>query len=149
MLNAASVPSCFPGEIAGEDSRVQASLQPGRGAWRFCNSPNLHTVVDVGMSPLCANFLRADQLREVEPFYPLKASVCAECFLVQVEEHVGGREIFCGDYAYFSSYSESWLRHAQRYVERITQRLRLNEKSLVVELASNDGYLLQYFVEKK
>lgn len=124
------------------------NVRPGFGACRFCASTRLHEVVDLGMQPLCENFLTHDQIHAMEPFYPLKALVCEDCFLVQVEEFVSGREIFCGEYAYFSSYSESWLRHARRYVEMITQRLGLCERSLVVELASNDGYLLQNFVQR-
>jgi 2-polyprenyl-3-methyl-5-hydroxy-6-metoxy-1,4-benzoquinol methylase len=104
-------------------------------------------MVDLGMSPLCENFLTARQLNAMEPFYPLKALVCEDCFLIQVEEFVSGREIFCGEYAYFSSYSDTWLEHAHKYAQMITRRLGLTAKSMVVELASNDGYLLKNFVE--
>lgn len=96
------------------------------------------------MSPLSNAFLRAGQLNQMEPFYPLWVRVCARCFLVQLEEFERPEKIF-GDYAYFSSYSESWLRHAREYCELMTGRLQLNRCSLVVEVASNDGYLLQYF----
>ena len=123
--------------------------QRGRGTCRFCNSARLHNVVDLGMSPLCENYLTPHQLHQMEPFYPLHALVCEECFLVQVEEHVGGHEIFCGDYAYFSSYSDSWLQHARDYTDMIVRRLALHNRSFVMELASNDGYLLQNFVAKK
>jgi len=115
---------------------------------RFCDAPLKHTVCDLGMHPLCENFLTEEQLSEPEPFYPLHAYVCEKCFLIQVEEFVHGKEIFGGEYAYFSSFSDSWLKHAATYVDSVTDRLGLNENSLVVELASNDGYLLQNFVKK-
>jgi len=101
----------------------------------------------MGMHPLCENYLKRDQLSQMEPFYPLIVYVCDKCFLVQLEEQVSCKEIF-SEYAYFSSYSEAWLKHAKKYVEKITERLKLNKKSQVIEVASNDGYLLQYFLEK-
>jgi len=100
------------------------------------------------MSPLCESYLTREELHRMEPFYPLHAFVCDACFLVQVEEFVSGRKIFGDEYAYFSSYSDSWLRHAERYADTITERLDLGEGSLVVEIGSNDGYLLQNFVAK-
>jgi hypothetical protein len=99
------------------------------------------------MSPLCESYLSAGQLNQMEPFYPLHVWVCEKCFLVQLEEYVSPQEIF-SDYAYFSSYSDSWLKHAQNYTHQMVERFGLNKQSLVVELASNDGYLLQYFVQK-
>jgi hypothetical protein len=96
------------------------------------------------MSPLCETFLASEDLNRMEPFYPLRVWVCDRCFLVQVQEYVPPEAIF-NDYAYFSSYSTSWLRHVERYVEAVTERLGLGPESLVVELGSNDGYLLQYF----
>ena len=114
---------------------------------RFCGSPLSHTFVDLGMSPLCESFLSADQLDRVESFYPLTVRVCDACFLVQLSEYVRPDEIFT-DYAYFSSFSTSWLDHARRYTDMIAERLRLGPESRVVEIASNDGYLLQYFVKK-
>ena len=114
---------------------------------RFCRVPLSHTFVDLGMSPLCESYRNADQLNQMEPFYPLHAYVCGDCFLVQLEEFVPPEEIFT-EYAYFSSYSDSWLSHARSYVEMATNRFGLSARSNVVELASNDGYLLQYFVEK-
>jgi SAM-dependent methyltransferase len=118
-------------------------------ACRFCGAPLRHTFVDLGMSPLCQRHLRPDQLAEMEPFYPLHAWVCSECFLVQIEEVVPPQEIFAdGTYAYFSSYADSWLRHAAQYVDQVTERFGLGSKSLVVEVASNDGYLLQNFVRR-
>jgi hypothetical protein len=104
--------------------------------------------LDLGMSPLCESFVPSDKLNEMEAFYPLRAFVCDECFLVQVPAIVSGQEIFGGDYAYFSSYSDLWLEHAADYVDMIADRLQLNEKSQVVEIASNDGYLLKNFVAK-
>ena len=99
------------------------------------------------MSPLCESFLSRDQLNQMEPFYPLKVWVCESCFLVQVEKYVGGEEIF-SEYAYFSSFSDSWLDHCRRYVEQMIAQLHLTAQSEVLELASNDGYLLQFFVER-
>jgi hypothetical protein len=99
------------------------------------------------MSPLCESFLLPIQLNQMEPFYPLKVYVCSNCFLVQLQEYVSPEEIFT-EYAYFSSYSESWLQHAKNYTESMIERFKLDSKAQVIELASNDGYLLQYFVEK-
>jgi hypothetical protein len=115
---------------------------------RFCGAKLERTFVDLGMSPLCESFLPADHLNQMEPFYPLHAWVCGECFLVQLQAYVSPEHIF-SDYAYFSSFSDSWLAHAKRYTDQMVQRFNLGEKSFVVELASNDGYLLQYFVEEK
>ena len=104
-------------------------------------------VCDLGASPLCESFLTADQLNQMEPFYPLRADVCEACWLVQLERYVAPEAIFT-EYAYFSSYSDSWVRHARDYTELATERLGLGPGSLVVELASNDGYLLQHFVAR-
>ena len=112
---------------------------------RFCEEKLKRTVVDLGMSPLCESFLNADDIRRMEPFYPLVVLVCDRCYLVQLEAFVTPQEIFT-EYAYFSSYSSSWVEHARRYVEMICVRLGLGPDDLVVELASNDGYLLQHFV---
>jgi SAM-dependent methyltransferase len=116
-------------------------------ACRFCGTALEHRVVDLGMSPLCESYVAAEDLDRMEPFYPLHVWVCQRCFLVQLNEYVAPEEIFT-EYAYFSSYSSSWLEHAKDYVAMITERLGLGPNSLVVELASNDGYLLQYFVER-
>jgi len=113
----------------------------------FCAAPLRHTFVDLGMSPLCESFLTADHVNQMEPFYPLHVWVCERCFLVQVEEYVRPEGIFT-EYAYFSSYSDSWLGHAKAYVEMISERLTLGASSRVIELGSNDGYLLQFFVAK-
>jgi SAM-dependent methyltransferase len=116
------------------------------GACRHCEAPLRHTVVDLGMSPLCETFPGADELNRMEPFYPLRVWVCDACYLVQVHEYVRPEHIFDIQYPYFSSYSVSWLRHAERYVDDVVGRLGLGRDSLVIELGSNDGYLLQYFV---
>ena len=114
---------------------------------RFCGQDLQNTFVDLGMSPLCESYLTAEQLNTMEPFYPLHVYVCKECFLVQLEEYVDPQNIFT-EYAYFSSYSDSWLEHAEKYVNMIVPHCMLGKDSLVVELASNDGYLLQYFLPK-
>jgi hypothetical protein len=114
---------------------------------RFCRSVLRHTLVDLGMSPLCETYLTREQLNRMEPFYPLHAQVCDRCFLVQVDEYVGSEHIF-GEYAYFSSYSDTWVAHARTYTEQIVARLGLDSASHVVELGSNDGYLLQHFVAR-
>jgi hypothetical protein len=101
--------------------------------------------VDLGMSPLCESYLSAPQLNQMEPFYPLHVFVCEKCFLVQLGEYVSAESIF-SEYAYFSSYSDSWLAHSRAYTEQMIRRFALDKRSHVVELASNDGYLLQYFV---
>jgi SAM-dependent methyltransferase len=106
-----------------------------------------HTVVDLGMSPLCESYLRSDQLDQMESFYPLHVFVCSECFLVQLQEYVSVEDIFT-EYAYFSSYSDAWLEHATRFTELMIERFALTQDSCVVELASNDGYLLRNFVAR-
>jgi len=114
---------------------------------RFCGAVLTTSMVNLGMSPLCESYLRADQLNEMEPFYPLHVHACEACLLVQLEEYVDPSEIFT-EYAYFSAYSDSWLDHARRYVESAIDRFGLGAEHLVVEVGSNDGYLLQYFVER-
>src|SRR5262245_23686178 len=118
----------------------------GSGATcRFCRAALKHTFVDLGMSPLCQTHIEPDELNHMEPFYPLHAWVCHVCFLVQLEQYVAPGDIF-SDYAYFSSYSDSWVEHARRYTEAMIQRFGLGAQSKVMEIASNDGYLLQHFV---
>jgi SAM-dependent methyltransferase len=117
------------------------------GSCRFCAAPLGRTFVDLGMSPLCESYLSSHQLNRMEPFYPLHVYVCERCLLVQVQEYVDPGTLFT-DYAYFSSYSDSWLQHARRYTEMAIDRFKLDGQSSVIEVASNDGYLLQYFVEK-
>ena len=114
---------------------------------RFCSAPLRYVFADLGVSPLANSYLTADELNKVEPFYPLRVWVCDECFLVQAEDFESPEHIF-SDYAYFSSYSESWLEHARSYVENMVERFPLSRASQVVEVASNDGYLLQYFASK-
>jgi SAM-dependent methyltransferase len=114
---------------------------------RLCGAALTRTFVDLGMSPLCESFLRKDQLDERESFYPLHVRICTECLLVQLPAYVPGEEIF-SDYAYFSSYSDSWVEHARRYADAMSERLGLGPDSLVTEVASNDGYLLQHFVAR-
>jgi SAM-dependent methyltransferase len=116
-------------------------------ACRFCATALEHSFVDLGMSPLSNAFIGAGELNRMERFYPLHAYVCGECFLVQLEEFESPDEIF-RDYSYFSSYSDSWLAHARELAAATTDRFALDKKSLVVEIASNDGYLLQYFKEQ-
>src|ERR687891_295242 len=132
-----------PVTVAAED-RTDERSGPG---CRFCGTTLRLTFVDLGMSPLCETYLAADELDRMEPFYPLLVQVCDECLLVQLREYVSPEAIF-GEYAYFSSYSESWLRHARRFVESVTKRFALDAGSLVVEVGSNDGYLLQYLVAR-
>lgn len=114
---------------------------------RFCGAPLEHVFCDLGMSPLANSYLQPEQANAMEPFYPLRALVCSQCFLVQLEEFETAEHIF-SDYAYFSSYSTSWLEHSERYVEQMVERLGLDASSHVVEIASNDGYLLKFFKER-
>jgi hypothetical protein len=113
-------------------------------ACRFCGASLSASFADLGMSPLANSYLSPEQGNGMEPFYPLRALVCEACLLVQLEEFETPQHIF-GDYAYFSSYSTSWLEHSKRYVDQVVERFGLGPDSHVVELASNDGYLLQYF----
>ena len=115
---------------------------------RFCNTDLEHLFIDLQNSPASNSFLTEAELDEPEIFYPLKVYTCHNCFLVQVDEYKKSGAIFSKDYAYFSSFSTSWLKHSKDYAEKMTSLLSLNSSSTVVELASNDGYLLQYFNEK-
>lgn len=117
----------------------------GRPGCRFCGTPLQTTFVDLGMSPLCQTHITVEQLGNMEPFYPLHARVCGNCFLVQLEQFVPPDEIFT-EYAYFSSYSDSWVEHTRRYCEMMSSRFNLQPDHRVVEIASNDGYLLQHFL---
>jgi len=114
---------------------------------RFCQDELTETLVDLGSMPLANSYLKRESDMASEKSYPLHARVCGTCFLVQVEDAVPAEEIF-SDYAYFSSYSDSWVAHAKKYCEKLTDRLDLSETSLVMEVASNDGYLLQHFVAR-
>lgn len=115
---------------------------------RFCETQLSDVFIDLVNSPASNSFLSEKQLIESEAFYPLKVYTCPNCFLVQVDEYQKSNEIFSDDYVYFSSFSTSWVKHAKEYVEMMTERFTFNEKSQVIEIASNDGYLLQYFKEK-
>jgi len=115
---------------------------------RFCKTNLKNVFVDLINAPASNSFLSKEELNEPEVFYPLKIFVCDECKLVQIDEYKKSDDIFNSNYAYFSSYSTSWLTHAENYVEKITDKLALDKNSLVTEVASNDGYLLQFFNKK-
>ena len=115
---------------------------------RFCKEELKNVFIDLINSPASNSFLTKEELNEPETFYPLKVYTCANCFLVQVDEYKKSDAIFDSNYAYFSSYSTSWLAHAKQYTDMMTERFGYNEDSLIIEVASNDGYLLQYFKEK-
>lgn len=135
---------------SASESATQARSEPGAvvtASCRFCGTPLRHTFADLGKSPLANSYLTARELNRAELFYPLHAYVCDECLLVQVEAVETPGNIF-SDYAYFSSYSETLLEHARQYVDRVAARFALRSDSRVIEVASNDGYLLQYFVRR-
>lgn len=136
---------CHPSQqtsqnIVSDDSSAQLNC-------RGCGHTLSYSFANLGMSPLANSYLQSQQLNQMELFYPLHAYVCEQCFLVQLGEFESPENIF-SDYAYFSSFSESWLQHAKAYSQKMTERFSLNADSLVVEIASNDGYLLQYFKEQ-
>ena len=131
----------YPGQKTGNQIEVTMEC-------RFCKTELEHVFIDLVSSPASNSFLTKEQLNEPEAFYPLKVFICHTCFLVQVDEYKKSDAIFSSDYVYFSSYSTSWLKHASDYVDMMTERFGFNEDSLVIELASNDGYLLQYFLAK-
>ena len=114
---------------------------------RFCGTFLKHTFLDLGTSPFANSYVKAEDLGEMEPFFPLYVFVCEQCFLVQLKDCSTPDRIF-SDYAYFSSYSDIWLQHVSAYTDMITQRIKLNAQNLVIEIASNDGYLLQFFMKK-
>jgi SAM-dependent methyltransferase len=116
---------------------------------RFCGAPLEAVFTDLGMSPLANSNVTPEKVNAMEAFYPLRALVCAKCFLVQLEEFETPEQIFAEDYAYYSSYSSSWLEHSKRYAEQMIERLSLDASSQVVEIASNDGYLLQFFHDRE
>jgi 2-polyprenyl-3-methyl-5-hydroxy-6-metoxy-1,4-benzoquinol methylase len=113
---------------------------------RFCEAALRHPFVDLGMSPLCQKHVTPEQLNRMEPFYPLHTWVCERCLLVQLEEYVAPKDIF-EEYAYFSSFSESWVEHARQYCDSAVRRFGIDSDSMVMEVASNDGYLLQHFAK--
>jgi SAM-dependent methyltransferase len=115
---------------------------------RHCRAELKHSFVDLGSSPPSNSYLLKESLKEAEKCYPLKVMVCDYCWLVQTEDYVKEDTMFASDYAYFSSYSTSWLLHAKNYVEKVSSKFDINSKSMVVEIASNDGYLLQYVKDK-
>jgi SAM-dependent methyltransferase len=128
---------------------LSSEIVPGTppGKCRFCGASLSRTFVDLGMSPLCETYPSADEINGGEKYYPLHVFVCEHCWLVQIEEYENPENIFT-DYAYFSSYSDSWLKHAESYCQRVSERFGLTHDSSVIEVASNDGYLLQYFVKQ-
>jgi hypothetical protein len=115
---------------------------------RFCKTELKDVLIDLANAPASNSFLNKEQLNEPEIFYPLKVYTCHSCFLVQLDEFKKSDDIFNNEYVYFSSYSTSWLKHAKEYTEQMVSRFGFNDQSQVVEIASNDGYLLQYFVQK-
>ncbi|WDP88650.1 MAG: methyltransferase domain-containing protein [Desulfobacter sp.] len=115
---------------------------------RFCNSALVHEFVDLNFAPASNSYLKADQLNHPETYYPLRLFVCTNCWLVQLDEYKPSGDIFNQDYAYFSSFSSSWLDHCKQFANMITDRLNLSAESQVIEIASNDGYLLQFFKKK-
>ena len=125
---------------------VEEAAEAGELLCRFCQTPLKHTFADLGVSPLSNSYLRSTDLQKAEPFYPLHVYVCSSCFLVQLEELSSPQEIF-SDYAYFSSFSDSWLEHAKDYARQAVERFKLDKSSRVVEIGSNDGYLLRFFKE--
>jgi C-methyltransferase-like protein/putative zinc binding protein/methyltransferase family protein len=132
-----------------QETRVESCSAEATGPHcRVCGALLTHTFVDLGVQPLCQTHIERHRLGEMEPFYPLRVFVCEKDFLVQLPEHVSPRKIFT-EYAYFSSYSESWLAHAEQYTEEVVPRFGIRASSFVVEIASNDGYLLQFFAKKR
>ena len=117
-----------------------------RGCCINCNTPLKHTFTNLGTSPLCEEFVKPENVNSMQRFYPLHAYVCEKCLLVQVHEYVSPEEIYA-DYYYFSSYSDFWLNHARTYVEKMITEYEINKDKFVVEIASNDGYLIQYFIQ--
>jgi SAM-dependent methyltransferase len=142
-----SLAGLVPEPGSGIVGRPSVSKTPAARC-RFCSAGLEHVFVDLGMSPLANSYLTEDELNRMEPFYPLRCLVCAECFLVQLEQFESPAQIFSDDYAYFSSYSSTWVEHSRAYAEMAVERFGLGPQQRVVEVASNDGYLLQFFVER-
>jgi hypothetical protein len=115
---------------------------------RHCDTELTLPLIDLGSAPPSNAYLTTETLKAPEKWFPLKVLVCKNCWLVQTEDYAGANELFDADYAYFSSFSDSWLKHAERYVAQMTERFQLNTQSLVIEVAANDGYLLQYVSQK-
>lgn len=137
-----------PASVPLAASATHAVLPNGHRKCIFCGEKLQNTFVDLGMSPLSESYVPGEKLNEMEPFYPLHAYVCSKCYLVQLDQYVSPEHIF-SEYAYFSSYADSWVQHMKLYADMITRKLNLTKDSLVVELASNDGYLLQHFVARQ
>lgn len=114
-------------------------------ACRHCGQPVLHSFADLGMTPLCQTQIPPERFNAPEKYFPLQAYVCTSCWLVQLRDSISSADVFTCDYPYFSSFSSSWLAHAKAYVDMMVDRLKLTQRSLVMELASNDGYLLRHF----
>ncbi len=133
--------------VSSLSATARSAQQDGHSGCRFCGAQLRQVFLDLGLSPLANAYLKEQDLKREEKQFPLRVYVCGECFLVQLEEWESPENIF-GDYAYFSSYSESWLNHAKTYVGAMVERFGIGSKSKVVEVASNDGYLLQYFVDR-
>src|SRR5580692_3401574 len=127
--------------LAPTEERLRTTPKP----CRFCRGNLTRTFVDLGTSPLCESYPSAADLNRGEMYYPLHVFICEQCWLVQLEEYESAENIF-SDYAYFASYSDSWLRHCEKYCNEMQRRFDLGSQSFVAEVASNDGYLLQYFV---
>lgn len=134
--------------ILSSENSFAANSGGAKLSCRFCAAPIKHSMCDLGMSPVSNAFVKPENSHEIEPFYPLHALVCSQCFLVQLGEFQSREEIFDGEYAYFSSMSSSWLEHSERYVNSMIERFEFDGQSQVVEIASNDGYLLQFFKKK-
>lgn len=130
----------------GQAENLDASMRIREPSCRFCSRALTQSFVDLGMSPLCQTQIAADRLNEMEPFYPLHVYVCESCLLVQLEEYVAPDSIFSAEYPYYSSYSTSWVEHARNYVDHVIDDFDIVADDLVVEIASNDGYLLQHFM---
>ena len=128
--------------------KITKMMQRNKFGCRFCNEPLENLFIELGNAPPTNSFRTEEQLNEPEVAYPLRVFVCNKCYLVQVDEHKEHNEIFGSDYVYFSSVSKPWLEHCKKYADFIIPNLNLNNKSQVIEIASNDGYLLQYFQEK-
>jgi hypothetical protein len=131
--------------LTGCEVGGSSNSMPTFNECRLCGAPVTRTFVDIGMSPLCESYVPEDKLDGAEAFYPLHVRLCENCLLVQLPAYVAGEDIF-SDYAYFSSYSDSWVAHAKRYATSMIESLKLGPDSLVTEVASNDGYLLQHFL---
>ena len=143
-LNHLSLPILNAAVVFADKLRVKE--RDNQANCRFCGATLKNTFVDLGMSPPCEAILTQSQLNQMEAFYPLHVFVCDSCFLVQLQEYVTPENIFT-EYAYFSSFSASWLAHAKCYTRRMTERFGFDRQSQVIEVGSNDGYLLQYFME--